>query len=325
MPSAWQLMRSLHVIKLDRVADMLKSKRTALSLLALIILSTLAASCGRGGKADLLPSREEYSVMSFNLQHYSLEDRDQDRQRNDPKPLEERRAVVDIIARAQPDILIVQEIGCPNVFEDMVARIESAGIEYRHKEYLRASPHDNNMALLTSFPILSRQSHTNDTYSIGGKELKVARGIIDVELDIGAGETIRVMAAHLKSKVYHPLGQTEMRRNEARILGQYVARILKQSPECKLLVAGDFNDHPNSAALREINGGELLDIRPLDTFQTAWTQRREGIDVYQRIDYLLVSRQMAGRLVRSKTRIIDSKAAMQASDHRPLIAVFQRR
>jgi endonuclease/exonuclease/phosphatase family metal-dependent hydrolase len=288
----------------------------------------LGAACGRRESGNALrPAPDEYSVMSYNLQHYSLEDRDGDGQRNDPKPLAERQVIAEIIDRADPDILIVQEIGRPTIFEEFRTALEQTGIEYPHVEYLRHGRYENNMALLSRLPIVARNSHTNDSYSIGEVVLRVARGIINVDIDIGNGHRLKVMAAHLKSKAYHPLGQTEMRRNEARILRQHIAAALKQDPECRLLVAGDLNDHPISAALRdiiELAEGPLIDLRPLDQSRTAWTHFSADYDIYSRIDYLLASPKLADEAVPSKCGLIDAATALQASDHRPLIAVFRK-
>lgn len=282
--------------------------------------------CGCGDIAGSGGRSSEFSLLCFNLRHYSLEDRDRDGQRNDPKPLAARAAVAEIISSADPDILVLQEIGGPKIFDELRGRLARAGIRYEHVEYLRASPHDNNIAVLTRLPIVGRQSHSNDTYSIGDAELRVARGIIDIDLQTSADTRVKLLAAHLKSKVYHPLGQTEMRRNEARILGQHIGRAMRENPELKLIVAGDLNDQPGSAAVREVSGRGpegLIDLRPSDEYGDAWTHYQSGEDIYRRIDYILISRTLAGSLVRDKTRIIDIPATRIASDHRPLLAVFR--
>lgn len=292
-------------------------------LLALLLITALSGCNGKTGQRD---NPNEYSLLCFNLKHYSLEDRDRDGQRNDPKPIESRAAVAEIIACANPDILVLQEIGGPTIFAELRQRLAREGIEYGHIEYLRASPHDNNIAVLTRFPITASQSHTNDTYSIGDAELRVARGIIDIDLEIAADTRVKLMATHLKSKVYHPLGQTEMRRNEARILGQHIGQALRNKPDLKLIVAGDLNDLPTSGAVREIIGrgpDGLVDLRPCDESGDAWTHRQIDDDIHQRIDYILISRTLADAIDKDKTRIIDIPATRIASDHRPLLAVFR--
>jgi endonuclease/exonuclease/phosphatase family metal-dependent hydrolase len=286
----------------------------------------LTCSCRVQKEESLQPARGEFSVMSFNLQHYGLEDRDGDGQRNDPKPEKERRAVLKTITHVNPDILVLQEMGNPVIYRSFKRDLTAAGLKYDNEEFIRRGQHENNIAVLTRFPIVARQSHTNDTYSIGKANLHVARGIIDVDIEIAENYILRLMGAHLKSKVYHPLGQTEMRRNESRIIGQHVRSALKKDPSVRLLIVGDLNDLPNSAVLREITGSHkrvLTDIRPTDASGDTWTHRQAGIDVYQRLDYMLASPNLNNELVRQKTHVIDIPATRTASDHRPLLVVFK--
>jgi len=298
--------------------------------LAWILLSTslVVTSCGRRSPNTLpaAPADDEFSVMTYNLLAYTLEDRDQDGQDNDPKPEAERNAVISLIAEVEPDVLAIQEIGSPLVFKEFRYALQDAGLTYEHVEYLRRGTRDKNLAVLSRFPIVSRQSRTDDTYSIGKAEVPVARGFIDVDLQVSDTYTLRLMVAHLKSKVFHALGQTEMRRNEARLLGKHVRNAMKDKPELNLLVVGDMNDTYASAALREIIGKKekyLVDLRPVDPAGDVWTHFSTQLDAYQRIDYVLASRPILPELVREKTFVVRSPLTHIASDHRPVVAVFK--
>lgn len=268
----------------------------------------------------------EFSVMTFNLGRYSLDDRDGDGQKNDAKPGAERQAVVGLIADQHPDVLVVVEIGSPGVFEELCFALQNAGLTYPHTEYLQRGQSEINIAVLSRFPITDRQPHTDDTYSIGPAEIPVLRGFVEVEIEPAAGYRFRLLAAHLKSKVFHQLGQTEMRRNEARLLNKHVRRILKVNPDANLLVLGDFNDTYQSAALREITGEKsqyLRDLRPQDREGDVWTHFERSSDQYARIDYILASQGMLNEAVLSKTRAVRDERIYMASDHRPIMAVFQ--
>ncbi|HIE11084.1 MAG TPA: endonuclease/exonuclease/phosphatase family protein [Kiritimatiellae bacterium] len=294
----------------------------------------LAAGCSRPGiplpgEERYRPTAEEYSIMTYNLKAFGYEDRDGDGQRDDPKPREEVQAVVDLIAAASPDVLAIQEIGGADMLEQLRYSLRDRGVEYKDAEFIERGGYQKNIALLSRFPIISRQSHLDDTYKLGDVELPVARGIIDVTMQVTPAYRLRVMVAHLKSKVYHPLGQTEMRRSEARILGKHVRRALRRNPRLNLAVVGDFNDYHSSSPLRLIRGREkkphLLDLRPQDFVGDVWTHFEAAFDLYQRIDYILVSRGLFAELVREKTHVVRSPLTARASDHRPLIAVFRRK
>jgi len=119
-----------------------------------------------------------------------------------------------------------------------------------------------------------------------------------------------------------------MRRNEARLLTKIVREILARTPGVNLLVAGDLNDDYNSAPLREVTGrrgGELTDLRPLDFAGDAWTCFESATDSFSRFDYFLVSKGMLPEVVRAQTRVVRDPLTYEASDHRPVVAVFRNR
>jgi endonuclease/exonuclease/phosphatase family metal-dependent hydrolase len=272
------------------------------------------------------PARDEFSVMTYNLHQYGFHDRDGGGQPDDMKPIEERAVILAMLAGERPDILAIQEIGSPPVVDDFTNELAERGIDYPHREYLRHGAHENNMLVLSRYPIRARQSHTEDVYTIGDAKLPVARGFIDVEIAVNDDYAFRLMAAHLKSKVYHALGQTEMRRNEARLLNKHVRHALDADPGANLLVVGDLNDTYHSAPLREIMGKHeryLFDLRPSDVTGDVWTHFSRADDQYDRIDYMLVSQGMLPEVVTEKTHAVRWPGLMNASDHRPLVTVFK--
>jgi endonuclease/exonuclease/phosphatase family metal-dependent hydrolase len=228
----------------------------------LIVWGLLLTGCGR------LPEEKTFSVMTYNLRQYALMDRDDDGQADDPKPPEARAAVVRLIAARRPDVLALQEMGGDISFSNFRKALDRAGAAYPYAQLLRSGRRvEANLAVLSRFPIVAVRERTNEWYSIGPAKVPVTRGFLDVDIQVNPSYRFRLINAHLKSKVYSPLGQTEMRRNEARLLNKVVRSILDETPEVNLLVAGDMNDHCASAPLREVKGrrgGELTDLRPVD-------------------------------------------------------------
>ncbi|HRZ11131.1 MAG TPA: endonuclease/exonuclease/phosphatase family protein [Kiritimatiellia bacterium] len=292
----------------------------------------LLASCGRAPEPPppappAAAADETFSVMSFNLHLYGLADRT-GTGRLEPKPDEERAAVVAVIARERPDILAVQEIGDPSVLAEFRDALARAGLDYPHAEYLQRGQSELNLAVLSRFPITDRQPHVDDQYTLGQAEVLVLRGFLDVEIEVGPEYRFRLLGAHLKSKVFHALGQTEMRRNEARLLNKHIRGYLKDRPDINLLVVGDFNDTPASAALREVMGSQqqyARDLRPPDEVGDVWTYFSPGDDNYSRIDYMLASEGMWPETVVERTRAIRHPLGALASDHRAILGVFRAR
>lgn len=274
------------------------------------------------------PAPDEFSVMTYNLRLYGYEDRDGNGVEDNPKPDDERFAILDVLALAKPDILAVQEMGSHDFFDAFRSELKSRHLVYPHVAYLHRGRHQANLALLSRFPITSAVLHTNDQYRMGEAELTVLRGFIEATIQISSNYSFRIMVAHLKSKVYSKYGQTEMRRNEARLLNNHVRAALKENPDLPLVVVGDLNDAPESAALHEARGERkriLDDIRPADPLGDVWTYYSAALDQYERIDYILVSHAMKANLVREKTLAIRHPKTLQGSDHRPLLAVFKAR
>jgi len=291
----------------------------SLCLCRIVLFATLLSGCGKFPKADT------FSVMTYNVHQYALMDRDGGGEADEPKPEAERKAVVALIAKERPDVLTVQEMGDEITFGQFREDLRHAGLNYPYTELLQRGTIEANLAVLSRYPILSVQHRTNDWYSIGPAKVPVARGFLDVTIQVNPDYQFRLLSAHLKSKVFSPLGQTEMRRNEARLLNKNVRAILKESPEVNLLVVGDMNDDYQSSPLREVagrRGGELTDLRPTDSVGDAWTCFRDYVDEYTRLDYLFVSEGMLPEVVEEKTRVVRDPLTSQASDHRPVIGVF---
>jgi endonuclease/exonuclease/phosphatase family metal-dependent hydrolase len=290
----------------------------AVGISALFLM--LTSGCGKWQEP------ETFSVMTYNVHQYAMMDRDGGGQPDDPKPQEERDAVIRLIADGRPDVIALQEMGGEIVFSRFQQALRNAGLNYPYAELLRRGRVEANLAVLSRFPIVSVQHRTNDWYSIGPAKVPVTRGFLDVMIQVNPDYRFRLINAHLKSKVYSPLGQTEMRRNEARLLNKAVRAILDENPDINLLVAGDMNDDYASAALREVagrRGGELTDLRPVDSAGDAWTCFHSATDNHSRFDYLFVSEGMKPEVVEARTRVVRDPLTYKASDHRPVIGVFQ--
>ena len=271
------------------------------------------------------PAEGEFSVMTFNLNQYALLDRDGDADTLEPKPPEEAGAIVEVIRQVSPDVLAVEEMGDPAAWAEFKYSLRQAGLDYPHEEYLRRGKSVLNMAVLSRFPIVATHSHVDDTYTIGPTKFPVMRGIIEIDLAVNSQYRLRLMVAHLKSKVFHSFGQAEMRRSEARLLNNHIRDSLKENPDVNLLVVGDFNDDPSSAALRDVATYKrqrlLHDLRPTDAVGDAWTHR-ENDDNYHRIDYMLASDGLMPEVIPEKSFVVRSSMLLRASDHRPVVATF---
>jgi endonuclease/exonuclease/phosphatase family metal-dependent hydrolase len=296
----------------------------ALAVLAVLLLPAPAAQA-QPWPDPPRPADDEFSVMTYNLWRFSYEDRDKDGQKDNFKPEEQIAALVAVVTNARPDVLAVQEIGDGDSFEILRRRLREAGMDLPHTEYF-ILPHSTvGLALLSRFPIVDRRNITNETHTLGGEELPVQRGFLVVDIQVNPKYRFRLFNAHLKSKLFHPLGQTEMRRNEARLLNKHVRRAIDRSENLNVVVVGDMNDRITSSPLRELIGRPryLNDLRPRDFTGDYWTHLWEFNEEYSRIDYILVNDAMKPEAVAEKCYVARDPQGRLASDHRPIIAIFK--
>jgi hypothetical protein len=73
-----------------------------------------------------------------------------------------------VIQDIHPDILGVCEMGPPEEFADFKARLKSAGLDYPDTEYVQGPDPQRHVALLSKYPIASRQSLTDVPFEMDG-------------------------------------------------------------------------------------------------------------------------------------------------------------
>lgn len=239
------------------------------------------------------------------------------------KPEAEILALIEVISQIKPDILGVCEMGSKARFEDFQKRLAAAGLAFAHAEYLEASDPDRHLALLSRFPILSRQSVADARFTLNGIEQPVRRGFLDVTIEINAAYQLRCVGVHLKSKLPIPEGEALIRRAEASVLRKHLDQILQADPETNLVCYGDFNDSKDSPMFQEVSGPRgtplhMMDLWARDEFGDRWTHYYKTADEYCRLDYIFVSKRLMPEILKDLSRVHRSPKWDTASDHRPV-------
>jgi endonuclease/exonuclease/phosphatase family metal-dependent hydrolase len=261
----------------------------------------------------------EVVFVAYNLENYTLHSSAGTR----PKADRARDAVAQMIAELRPDLLGVCEIGSLDAVEDLRERLRLRGIEFRDVELVAGPDPERHLALLSRYPLVSRQSRPRVAYELNGIPQLVRRGFLDVVVELDGAYRLRLVGAHLKSKLPVPEGESLVRRMEAQLLRGHVDSVLLAEPNTPLLVYGDLNDTREQPAIREILGnkgsaGALVDLPAEDSLGDRWTHYWRTADVYSRIDYLLVNKALFPRVVKGSARVWRSPIWREASDHRPL-------
>ena len=272
---------------------------------------------------------QAFVVASYNLENYLPTDRwvDGMRVKDAMKPEESILALINIIGTVKPDILGLVEMGDRDRLDDFQRRLREAGLEYPHVEWLKAHDEYRHLALLSRFPIVSRDSRADVPFELGGKQYRIGRGILDVTVEPTPGFRLRLVGAHLKSKREVPeYDQAEFRGKEAWHLKRHISDILEKDPDAKILLWGDLNDTKNEYPIRELIGtrgtpDHLFDIWLTDSRGHRWTHYWRTADLYSRIDYLMASPALVPFLDLDKSGIADPPDWATGSDHRLIYAV----
>ncbi len=268
---------------------------------------------------------EPIIVCGYNVANYvsASEPSEASRYGTRAKSEESIRALIDIIKEINPDILGVCEMGSRERFDDFKNRLREAGLNFQDSEYVEAADQDRHLALVSRFPIVSRQSMVDVPYALEGRPEKVRRGFLDVTVEVNPEYRLRLVGVHLKSKMPVPEGEAIIRRFEAQKLRAHLDRILKDDPETNLLCYGDFNDTKNEPMFAEIVGpqgssGHMADLWARDPMGDRWTHYWRTADQYARFDYLFVSPALFNEVIKPKSRIYRGEQWFEASDHRPI-------
>jgi endonuclease/exonuclease/phosphatase family metal-dependent hydrolase len=315
----------VYILKKNRVELLYKKK---LELLCFFTYILCFASL------SLSADTQTISVMSFNVWNYFVKG-----EKSYPiKDEYSRNAVAATIANADPDIIMLSEIGGEKSVKDLSGRLSKLGLNYKYLNVMHGCDSWRHLGILAKLSPVTVDKQTELTYKIHPKKMPsgtldtvpVQRGFFHLIFKKGKYK-LHIISAHLKAKLFNSrYNQTDMRRSEARLLRYLVDDILKKNPDANLLVVGDFNDSCNSNPLKLLRGDtlkqskrKLTDLKLYDRWHNSWTHWWHSEDSYSRIDYALASSGLIKEVDFSKSRIIHiPKLWNTASDHRPLMTVI---
>lgn len=277
-----------------------------------------------------------YRVMTYNLENYLLIPTESRK----VKSPEARGKVLESIVAGQPDILAVQEVGEVAALRELQAGLRTRGLDLPHWEHARGWDTNIFIGVLSRFPIVRRDSHTNENFLLRGRRWHVSRAIAEVDIAVAPQYRLTLLAVHLKSKrAIGEANESEIRQQEAIILRQLVETRLRAAPAANLIVCGDLNDTRDSAPVRTILGGQeprLFDPRPAESNGDAapaenprfeprrvtWTHYYAKEDTYSRLDYLLLSRGLKREWRADRSHLVALPDWGRGSDHRPVVCEF---
>lgn len=268
--------------------------------------------------------------IGYNVENWLLMDRYADHQtvKNAPKPTTEKEAVIRILARHQPDVIGLCEIGEASDLTEIQALLKTAGLDLPHAHFVGGTDPLRHLGLLSRNPITATATPAMLEYRMNGQTFGINRGILDVTIQSN-DKSYRFIGCHLKSKrIVEEADQEQMRIHEAHLLRTHIDSILTADPTARLIVYGDFNDSYPSKTVKAITHSNeiahrLTPIYLKDSHGEAWTHHWQTQDIYSRIDFITLSQSLRSEINYRACRIIDDADCAKASDHRPVLAVFK--
>ncbi len=295
-----------------------------------------AATLVVGCSLSLASATETFRVAAYNVANYV----DKDSGSRTAKSAESRAKVRESIKALKAEVIALEEMGEVSALMELQAALKAEGLDLPHWEHVTGWDTNIHVAVLSKFPIVARRSHTNDSFLLSGRRFRVSRGIAEVDIQVSPAYQFTLFAAHLKSKRAVPeADEAEMRLEEAKVLREKIDARLTANPQANIIVVGDFNDTKDTRSTKAIIGigkGKLVDTRPAekngdntppanpnwDPSNITWTHFYGKEDSYSRIDYIMVSQNMAREWVREETYVLALPNWGLASDHRPIVASF---
>lgn len=278
-----------------------------------------------------------FRVATYNVENYLDQPTES---RHFVKSAAAKAKIRESIRAVQPDVLALEEMGTTNALLELRASLQADGLDFPFWEHVSGADTNIHVAVLSRFPIVARQPHTNDSFLLDGRRVRVSRGFVEVAINIAPDFTFTLLAAHLKSRRPVPqVDEAEQRLEEAKILRGIVDEHFAADPNARLIVLGDFNDvqnSPSTKALIERGKFKLTDTRPAERNgdntpnpnphykprNITWTHYYGIEDSYARIDYILLSPAMTRTWRKADSCIATVPNWGLGSDHRPIVASF---
>lgn len=285
-----------------------------------------------------IASAETFRVAGYNLENYLDQPTET---RTHVKSDAAKAKIRESILAIKPDVIAFEEMGTTNALLELRDSLKAQGLDLPYWEHVTGFDTNIHVAVLSRFPFTARRPHTNDSFLLNGRRLRVSRGFAELDVQVNTNYSFTLLAAHLKSRRPVPeADEAEMRLEEAKILRGIVDANLAANPKANLVVLGDFNDTQNTASTKEIIGRgkfKLVDTRPAERNgdnlpnenpryaprNITWTHYYGLEDSYSRIDYILLSPGMAREWIAQESYIPTIANWGAGSDHRPVIATFE--
>jgi endonuclease/exonuclease/phosphatase family metal-dependent hydrolase len=269
------------------------------------LLGAALVACAPSGASEL-------RVATFNAHNLAASD-----------PPWKRRGVAEVLEVVDADVVLLEEIGGPAALAGLATgrypyRVELEGNDQR----------GFGLALLSSLPPVQAKSHRDDWFGLGpdaaGREYRYTRDCLEVHFDTPVGR-LALLGVHFRAQL---ADDPEHRLAEAEHTREIADQLVRDDPELRLMVLGDFNDVPGSPPM-----DALLDQEPPFTSVASTLPAADSWTIEapagqgQLFDDLLVNSPLRAALRRDSVSVLHdhdlAEELAAVSDHAPVATSFE--
>ncbi|HEX2099150.1 MAG TPA: endonuclease/exonuclease/phosphatase family protein [Candidatus Synoicihabitans sp.] len=293
------------------------------SLLRVVRILLLGGLLGRAVGAETL------TIATYNIANYNVTDRmTAEGYRPDyPKPEVEKSALRRVLAEIDADVIALQEVGGDAFLRELQRDLRHERVVYDHTAILVAGNDARHLAVLSRRPLVRVRRHVDLPFRYFETEETVRRGLLEVAVQIGAGE-LTLFIVHLKSRYTErpddPLA-ARLRSGEAQVVRDRILDVIPSLTDAAVAALGDFNDglreRPVQAFLQRGERRLFEVVEVADERGDRWTHHYRRNDTYSRVDHVLISPRLRSSVMNA--RIHDSPDVRVASDHRPVVVTLR--
>lgn len=214
-----------------------------------------------------------------------------------------------VLLRLDADVYVLQEVENVGLLERLAAG-PLAGLGFRAFLQEGFDPRGIDVGVLSRVPV-AWVTHLDDRTPGGGRLW--ARDLAELHLQVGARPLV-ILGGHFVSRL--DPSEDSRRELQARRARELADDLRADPARPVVLVMGDLNDLPGSAALRPLlEDGTLFDLGGTLPEAEGWTWSGGG--ARERIDYALLPREDEETVTR--VEVVAGPDIAAASDHRPVL------
>jgi endonuclease/exonuclease/phosphatase family metal-dependent hydrolase len=280
---------------------------------------------------QILVAGESIRLATYNLNNYLVMDRmvKGGWHKSYPKPESEKAEIRKVIRQVMPDVLAIQEIGPHSFLKELKADLAQEGVIYSHSVHMAGDDPIRHLAVLAKIAPIEVVRHQDLAINYQNRDTFVKRGMLELSFARPDGGLFKLFIVHLKSRrtnVQSDPKSLERRTLEAEACRDRIIERTFGMDITDFVIAGDFNDHPESAPLRRFYSRGSLEIGKLvpasDSRGESWTHYYKREKVYSMVDGFIVSASLLPRIKNMCGHIDDTPGTLKGSDHRMVYLDF---